>query len=87
MAEITAAVVDQRTVGSVTGTNIGLLEQVTTPEPLNNGQFQYMKIHNRLLRYMKIRKNYSSIHRIYTIDIFPKYTYLHHQASPSITVT
>jgi hypothetical protein len=46
-----------------------------------------MTIHDRLLRYVKIRKNYSSTHRIYTIDIFLIYTYIHHEASPSITVT
>ena len=58
MAEITPAVVDQRTVGRVTGTNIGLLEQVKAPEPLNNDQLQYMTIHELLFRSVKIRKNY-----------------------------
>ncbi len=42
---------------------------------------------NVYLSIMKIRKNYISIRSIYTIDIFPKYTYIHHEASPSITVT
>ena len=84
MAEITPAVVDQRR--SVT-TNIGLLEQVTAPDPWNNGPLQYMTIHERILRHLKIRKNYISIRRIYTIDIFLKYIYIHHEASPSITVT
>ena len=46
-----------------------------------------MKIHERILRYVKIRKTFISILRRYTVDIFPKYTYLHHETSPSITVT
>ena len=86
MDEITPAVVDQRTVWSVTGP-LGLQDQVTAPEPWNNGQSQYMIIHERLIRYWKIMMNYISIALIYTIDVFPKYTYIHHEASPSITVT
>ena len=39
------------------------------------------------LEYLKIRKNNISIASIYTIDVFLKYTYIHHEASPSITVT
>jgi hypothetical protein len=53
----------------------------------NNGPLQYMKIHQYLLRYLKIRKNYISIRSIYTIDVFLKCTYIYHEASPSITVT
>ena len=56
-------------------------------EGWNNGQSQYMTIHECLLRYLKIRKNHISIALIYTIDVFLKYTYIHHEASPSITVT
>ena len=56
-------------------------------EGWNNGQSQYMTMHEHLLRYLKIRKNYISIRSIYTIDIFLKCTYIHHEASPSITVT
>jgi hypothetical protein len=33
-----------------------------------------------------IRKNYNSIALIYTMDVFPKYTYIHHEASPSIAI-
>jgi len=46
-----------------------------------------MNIHERILGYLKIRKKHISIALIYTIDVFPKYTYIHHEASPSMTVT
>jgi hypothetical protein len=34
----------------------------------------------------KIRKNDTCIRTIYTIDVFPKYTDIHEQASPSIAI-
>jgi hypothetical protein len=56
-------------------------------EPMNNDPSQYITVHRNEPSNFKIRKNYDCIPSKYTIDVFPKYTYIHHQASPSITVT
>ena len=34
----------------------------------------------------KFRKEYACIRNIYTVDVFPNYAKIHHQASPSIFV-
>ena len=56
-------------------------------ESMNSDLSQYIAIHRNERSISKIRKNCRSIALIYTIDIFLKYTYIHHEASPSITVT
>jgi hypothetical protein len=53
---------------------------------MNNDPCLYMTIHQQELFTLKIRKNYACITRIYTIDNFPIYSYIHQQASPSILV-
>jgi hypothetical protein len=45
-----------------------------------------MTIHQLLLIYTKIRTKRTYIPKMYTVDVFPNYTDIHTQASPSISV-
>ena len=51
---------------------------------MNNRPSKYMTIHQHLLRCLKIRKNYTSIRKKYTIDYFPICHYIHAQQSQAI---
>ena len=55
-------------------------------ESMNNDLSQYIAIHRSERSISKIRKNYSFIVSIYTIDDFPICHYIHRQLSPSISV-
>ena len=52
-------------------------------ERVNSDLSQYIAIHRSERSISKIRKNYTYIPSIYTIDHFPICHYIHHQQSPS----
>jgi hypothetical protein len=87
--EVTPALFDQRAV--VAAADPEELEPTSAFADLlikyeNNGPSKYINIHQSLLMALKIRKNYTSIRKIYTMYYFPICHYIHQQASPSITV-
>ena len=53
---------------------------------LNSHPSQYMTIHREKRIIQRLGRNSHVYARLYTIDVFPKYTYIHHETSPSITV-
>jgi hypothetical protein len=46
----------------------------------------YITVHQLILEYIMVRKNYTYIRKRYTIDYFPICHQIHPQASPSILV-